>query len=395
MGAGAADMAGGKTLPKNFGVRAAIASITCRLDGKIMNNITQKTVFISVAIVVGLYYFLLGLVEGYSFLMPITIAGLLAMLMLPVSSRLESWGINRGLSSLISTIVLLIVMFGFLFFLGRQVQSFAEDWPEIRSRVQPKIEDIQGYIGEKTGIPPRKQSEKIHLEENVAKIAITVPSFLSTVLLTLVYCFFFILYRNRFSQFILKMVHTENRDQAEEIIMSSSKVAQKYLLGRLILIFFLSLIYSIGLSIVGVKHAIFISILAAVLSLLPYVGNVVGLGVALSIGFFIGTGGGGTVLGILLVFGIAQFIESYILEPYVVGRQVNLNPIMTIIAIVLGGAVWGITGMVISIPAVGILKVICDHVPSLQPLGYLLGGEEETSSHLGKKLMRKIHSVFK
>jgi len=72
-------------------------------------------------------------------------------------------------------------------------------------------------------------------------------------------------------------------------------------------------------------------------------------------------------------------VESYILEPYIVGDRVNLNPVVTIIVVVLGGAVWGIVGMLIAIPALGVAKVVFDNIPSLRPLGYLFGSEDISS----------------
>jgi predicted PurR-regulated permease PerM len=132
------------------------------------------------------------------------------------------------------------------------------------------------------------------------------------------------------------------------------------------------------LSVSGVKSAILISIIAALLSLIPYIGNIIGFVLAIAMATFTGAGSV-AFIGVTITFTIAQFVESYILEPYVVGKKVDLNPLVTILVVVLGGAVWGVTGMIISIPVFGILKIVFDHISVFHPLGYMLG-EEDISS---------------
>lgn len=376
-------------------------------------------------LVVSLSFFFWGLVQAQSFLVPISVAALLAMVVLPVGRWLERKKFSRAWASLFS--VLLIMSFFVLLatLLGGQVDSLAEDWPKIKERMQPKIEQLQEYIAEKTGIS---------VEEQEAKIAQTIPgdtesssqsakdkeddpnttpqdstqqqtqalppsssigggsstssilqnaesfvgnffSFLGAFLLTFIYTFFFLLYRRKFKLSVLKMVPEHKKDVTQKILYKSTEVSQNYLSGRLILIIFLAILYTIGLSISGVRNAMLISLLAALLSLIPYLGNVVGYLLAVGMALFSGTGLTG-VIGVSVTFTLTQFVESYILEPYIVGDKVNLNPVVTIIVVVLGEAVWGIVGMLIAIPALGVLKVVFDNIPSLRPLGYLFGLED-------------------
>ena len=164
-------------------------------------------------------------------------------------------------------------------------------------------------------------------------------------------------------------------------------------MGKLILIVLLAVLYAIGLSIAGVKHAILISILAAVLSLIPYLGNIIGFFLAMAMALFAGGDTTG-LIGVVITFSVAQFVESYILEPYVVGEQVDIHPIFTIIAVVLGGAVFGVVGMIIAIPVFGIIKVVCDHVKVLHPIGYLLGDQKEEKKD-EDNFFNKIYKKFK
>jgi predicted PurR-regulated permease PerM len=157
----------------------------------------------------------------------------------------------------------------------------------------------------------------------------------------------------------------------------------------LILILFLAILYSIGLYFSGVQQAILISALAALLSLLPFIGNVLGYFLALGMALISGAGATGAI-GVTITFSITQFVESYILEPYIVGNKVHINPVFTIIVVVLGGMVWGIIGMFVSIPFLGILKVILDRIPALEPVGFLLGETEQDDDELQGGFFQKI-----
>lgn len=379
-----------------------------------MKSKAKQLMILIPLLIVGTYFLFLGLAKAHAFLAPLLVAVLLAMLMVPVSNKFELWGLSRGWSSFLSDIILIGFFAGLFWIISMQVQNIASNWPEMKEKIKPKIEQLQQYIAKHTQMSPEEQKKVLEkkipgssastekstssaqsgssLGLNLGSAVSTFFSFAGSTLLTFVYVFFFLLYRRKFKYSILKFVPEEQKDKAKEIIRNSGKVSQNYLLGKLVLIVLLALLYAIGLSIAGIKHAIFISILAAVLSLLPYVGNIIGFGLAIVMAFLSG-GSTNALIGVLITFSIAQFVESYILEPYIVGDKVDLHPVFTIIAVVLGGAVFGIVGMIIAIPIFGIIKVICDRVPVLHPVGYLLGGqkeEEEGEDNFFKKIYRKF-----
>lgn len=399
-------------------------------------------------VVVSLSVFFWGLIHSKAFLAPITVAVLMAMVILPVCKWFERKGIKRVWASLFSGLLILLSFIILGGIIALQIGSIAQDWPQIKNKIEPKIEELQQYITDKTGITIQQQNEYIpdqfpigsepsdeqpqstssgQQEEkgqdqqdqsqteqqneeqdqssgqgqqsgeqpqepsgsqdsssgsggsvlsSAGNFLGMLFGFIGNFLLMFVYIFFFLLYRNKFKQFILKLIPDEQQEAGEDIITKSADLAQNYLFGRLLLIFFLAILYSIGLTVSGVQHAIIISLLAALFSLIPFIGNIIGYILAISMALFSGSGLMG-VVGVSITFAITQFVESYILEPYVVGDKVNLNPIFTIIVVVLGEIVWGTIGMLIAIPALGILKVLFDHIPVLQPFSYLFGQDEE------------------
>ncbi len=371
-------------------------------------------------LVVSLCLFFWGLVQAESFLMPLSVAALLAMIVLPLCGWLERRKLSRAWASLLSVLVIMSFFVLLTAVIAGQISSLTEDWPQIKKKIEPKIEQLQSYIADKTGVSIQEQEDKIaetisgentdsekdnqeagessqgstQQKEKTSSESRSIGSspvidkatdfltqsfgFLSSFLLTFIYVFFFLMYRRKFRLSVLKMVPEQKKDVAQKIMFKSTEVSQNYLSGRLILIIFLAVLYFLGMSISGVQNALLISILAAILSLIPYLGNIIGYVLAVGMAFFSGSGVTGAV-GVTITFSIAQFVESYILEPYVVGDKVNLNPVVTIVVVILGEAVWGVIGMLIAIPVLGVLKVIFDHIPSLSALGYFFGSEDISS----------------
>ena len=134
--------------------------------------------------------------------------------------------------------------------------------------------------------------------------------------------------------------------------------------------------YSIGFSIVGVKYAVFFAILCGLLEIVPFIGNLTGNLLAI-IMVIIQGGGAGMVLAVLVTYAIVQFLQTYLLEPLVVGAEVNINPLSTIIILVLGELIWGIPGLILAIPLLGIIKIICDHIEPLKPFSFLIGHDRK------------------
>ncbi|MCX6297422.1 MAG: AI-2E family transporter [Bacteroidetes bacterium] len=97
--------------------------------------------------------------------------------------------------------------------------------------------------------------------------------------------------------------------------------------------------------------------------------------------------------GIIGTYGIIQFIEGWVLEPLVVGHQVKINPFFTIIALVLGELLWGISGILLAIPLTAMLKTVCDHIESLKPYGFLIGEIEIKRKEL--TIIKKVKNLVR
>jgi predicted PurR-regulated permease PerM len=129
------------------------------------------------------------------------------------------------------------------------------------------------------------------------------------------------------------------------------------------------------------------------LEIVPFVGNLIGN--ALTVIMVLSQGGGtNMVIGVLVTYGLVQFFQSYVLEPLVVGAEVNINPLFTIVGLVAGEMIWGIPGMILAIPLMGVVKIICDHIEPLQLYGQLIGTDKKKDTAFKKKI-KSFASAFK
>jgi predicted PurR-regulated permease PerM len=337
-----------------------------------------------------------GLYIAQTFLVPLAFAAILAMLLTPMCNKLEHLGITRPLAALICVLVLLLFFFGLGMVLSTQIASFTEQLPQIERQISQKLQQAQQFVQQRLGISPQEQQSAIQGQSGYTPGSITsavigfLGSFTSTLasmLLTLVYLYMLINYRQRFKTFILKLVSDEQEEKTRRVISDSSSVAQQYLVGRGMLILILAVMYSIGLKLIGLDNAILISLLAALVSIIPYIGNIIGVAIPLLMALAQG-GDAMLFLGIIVVFSVAQFVESYILEPYVVGAEVDIHPFFTVVVIIAGEIIWGIPGMILAIPLVGILKIVMDNIKALHPYAYLIGDTEKNSETVSDKLKK-------
>lgn len=340
----------------------------------------------SVSIITGLFFLTWGLYEAKNVLAPLITATVLALVILPMAKWMEK-RLTRGVGSLISTLVLFIVSLIFIAALLYQTKVFADNWPEIRETMKPKIDQWTTFVTDNTvlvegdidmsGIVPLSGDES---SEGTPIFSMFGQSagYLGTYLLTFIYVFFILNYRHRFRTFLLRLFTDEKGDEVNQIVYESASIVHQYLIGKLILIGLLAVAYSVGLGFTGVSNFLLVSIMAAVLTLIPYLGNVIGFVFAMVFGYLT-SGEMGVLIGILITFTVAQFLESYVLQPYVVGQKVDVHPFIVILAVIAGSALWGIIGMILAIPVMGIITILFLHIPALEPFGYLFSNREPDS----------------
>ncbi|MUP45722.1 AI-2E family transporter [Gramella sp. BOM4] len=338
----------------------------------------KKLLFVSTTIIVGTYFLFLGVFKAKPFLAPLATAIILSLLILPLSRKMEA-KLNRTWSSLISSLFLFLCSVGVLMLVSFQIRNFTDDWPKIKETMKPKIEQVKKFALEHTPLSEEDIQESegssgpsgSQMAQKAASFMSKLSSFTANYLLTFVYIFFLLNYRHVFRNFIIRVFPDERREKAKDIMVDSSRVVSQYLVGKLILMGLLAILYSIGLGLSGVSNYIIVSAIAAILTLIPYIGNIIGFTMAVAFGFLT-SGETSVLIGIALTFTVTQFVESYVLQPYVVGDRVDAHPFFVIVGVILGNFVWGIIGMVLAIPILGIITVTCLKIEEFEVIGKLL-----------------------
>ncbi|RDK87118.1 putative PurR-regulated permease PerM [Marinirhabdus gelatinilytica] len=323
------------------------------------------------------------LVVAKSFLAPLTVAIILTLLLAPIVRKLEQWNVPKNLAALLTTLASLLVSFGFFLLVIVQTNNVVEQWDTIQETMQPKIVNATDFLIENTPVTQKKidglknklSSFRILGSTKQANSAVTylssIVNFLGIYLLVFIYIFFMLRFRLKFKKFILKFFDDEQQSEVKSTLQQITNVAQGYLIGKLKLIGILAVVYSIGLGISGVNNFILVALISALLTIIPYLGNVIGYCLALIFGYLV-QGDMSVLIGVSVTFVVAQFIESYILQPYIIGNDVDVNPFFVILAVIASNLIWGVAGMVVAIPILGIINVVFLHVPGLKPFGFLI-----------------------
>lgn len=333
--------------------------------------------------------FFIGLVVilyfGKGLLLPLAIAGLLAMLVNPIDEKLRSMGWPDWASISAAFLVLLLFFGGLSAAVGKQALNFSDNWPQTKQKLSEKLNELRVETGLEGVIPQMDEEEKGKSGKNLlSQLPFSSSGLLGFLggtfgiigdfLLMLVYVILLLSHKERLRSFILKRMPDQERGTTHQTINESVNIAQDYLRGRLMLIAILTVLYAVGFLIIGLDYALLIALLVAVLSIIPYLGNIIGGVFAAALAFASG-GGGSPVLGVFITMAVAQGLESYILTPLIVGDEVDLNPLFTIIGVVGMTIVWGAVGAIIAIPLFAIIRIICSHIPDLRDYAYLLGQE--------------------
>lgn len=324
-----------------------------------------------------LFLVISGVFYAKPFLMPFCIGSILATLFLPLCKLLERNRLSKGLSVFLCFLSMMSIITCFVGLISWQVGELTNDVELIKQKANESIFFIQEKIFNLFGITSLKQDEIFKAEQpsytNLIQImAGSVVYIFTNTILVLAYSIFLLYYREHIKKFIIKITPSTRQNEMEDMLESSANVSQQYLLGLSKMIVCLWIMYSIGFGFLGVKNFLFFAILCGILEIIPFVGNIAGTTLTF---LFAALHGAEPIMliGIIITYGIVQFIQGWILEPLILGAQVKINPLFTIVALILGQLLWGIPGIILAIPITAILKIVCDNIESLKPYGFLIG----------------------
>jgi predicted PurR-regulated permease PerM len=342
------------------------------------------------------------LTEFRNYLYPLTLGGLFAYLLYPMANFFEQKRVPRIFANILSILIGISTVSAVGFFLYKQMGLFLEDLPGLQNTAIHNINIIFANITQTTGIktPELKEQVKI-LAGNLLNLNnFNFKNTFSTTFQTIftfgimpVYVFFLLFYRNKFKEFMLMLVAEGKHAVTVRIIEEINQVSIHYMTGVFKVVGILIVLNSTGFLIIGLKHALLLGLLAALMNFIPYYGTIIGYFFPLFIAIFTMNSPTYALL-VFLQFIVVQFTENNILTPNIVGAHVNINPFMIILSITLGGFIWGLPGMFIAVPVAAILRVLGENIPGLAPVGYLLGSSGAEEHNVTLEKMSRLFKRF-
>jgi predicted PurR-regulated permease PerM len=323
------------------------------------------------------------LVVARNFLYPLFMAVLFAYLLYPVVKKLEAWGVPRVFANLVTIIAAMAVFIGFMVLLYHSLSGFLQDFPTLQEQANRNIDRLQHAIDRKFGSTNPDDDRWLRHQVNSAfelsgtyltDWLMSLTSTLTSFGLMPVYIFLMLYYRNKFEHVIYRQLPSHRHSRAKQIIDNISNVTKKYMRGVVIVILILCFINTSGLLLIGVQYALMLGVLSAIMNFIPYFGTLIGGAIPLVYTLLV-QGSPQKAFWVLLFFLLVQFTENNILTPNITGSQVNINPMFTILSIIVGGMIWGLPGMFVAVPFLGMFKVYCDNRGDMRAWSYLLGSE--------------------
>ena len=313
-------------------------------------------------------------------LSPFAFGALLGWLGDPLVDRLEARGMKRGNAVFVVFVVTALVVTLLLLLLvpliARQVVLLVESWPEYQAwfgnwfagRLAPWVEH-------RTGFDLMAWLNTDHLLDLLGQhwqgardVALTVLGFVSrsglamllwitNLALIPILGFFFLRDWDRFVERVAALIPRNHLPTVTRLAQESDTVLGGFLRGQFLVMAALAVLYGLGLWLVGIKVGILIGLVAGVLSFVPYLGptSVVIMG---SIAALVQGLGWQGLIGVGVVWGVAQVIESYVLTPKLVGDRIGLHPMAVIFAVMAGGVLFGFLGMLLALPVAAVANVM-------------------------------------
>ena len=334
-------------------------------------------------------------IEAQDILLPIILSVFLAILLNPISSFFSNKLRFNHVLSIITAMILVSSLFGIgVYYISFQAKGLIMDLPNLTNQLNSMLNNF-GEMIEDFGIPLVVDFSEL-LKENTDQIlssggefigkALSVTSdFISFFSLVPIYVFFILLYKENFKAF-LQLVDRSNDQSLANISHEVNLMVHNYIIGLSIVIGIVAVLNSIGFLALGLQYAIFMGVLSAILTIIPYIGIFIG-GLLPVMVALLTKDSLFYPLAVIVLIAIVQFLEGNFITPNIIGSKVNVNPLAAIVALIIGAKVWGILGMILAIPVTGITKIIFSHYEGLKPYAILL---ESSKSGENKSNFRQL-----
>lgn len=343
--------------------------------------------------------FLLGYIIyiGKDVVTPLLMAFFISILLLPVYRFLKLKArLPEAIAIVLSIVLIALVLAGVIWFFGAQVAVLVSDIPAIKTNLTLHWQTLTQWIHQHYSFSVAEQTQ--WLNKQIDNLLSNAGTYLSGAAVSLtgvfvfvgllpIYIFLILFYKNLLMRFVYLWFPQQDHDTVTEALLETESIIKSYLIGLLIQITYITILLGGILMIMGIKHALLIGVIFAILNLIPYVGALIGniLGVLLTL---TSSQELWPVIAVLVAIAIVQFLDNNILMPRIVGSKVKLNALVSIVGVVLGGTLAGVAGMFLSLPVMAVLKIVFDKTLMFRQWGMLLGDANPKMSPISHPILR-------
>lgn len=325
-----------------------------------------------------------AMLAGGQLLIPFVWAFLFSYIMIPFAKFLER-KVSRSTAALIATIVFVIISGLTLFFLMYEAIRIMRNEAVIFEKIRTAIGQLHDQFESLTGIKLIDSASAGNTEglrgiiNWFAKQIVSIGENVVTLTLIPMYLFFILNYRGLPTAFVERRYTGERKKDMELFFERAGFSIQNYLLGTLVLTGVSTLMSFLILLVFGINYAFFFAVFIALLNLIPYVGNMTAFVVVLMF-VWITKDSGSTVLFVGVALWLSNIVQENFLRPKLIGDKMEMNAMMVFTAVVVGGMIWGFSGMVLFIPMLGVLQALLNSRPEWRPYAVFFEGNGKTAS---------------
>ncbi len=290
----------------------------------------------------------------------------------------------EGLAIGLSVFGFLALLGGLVYLLSFQIVAFSQDFPLLQEKVMAWAGNLQAWAARRYRINASDQAGYLArvssgflagAASTVAALAVSVVSFLFWTVLVFIYTFFILYHRRLLVRFLVSLFPPRHQRTVKHTILETRTVTNGFVQGLLIELAAVATASCTALGILGVRYALLLGLLTAVLNVVPYIGFIIALSLT-GLLTLVHHSPATALTACALLFAL-HLLDANILVPRVIGRRVRMNPLVTLVAVLVGGMLWGIAGLFLAIPLSALLKIVFSHVPELQPWSMVMGKETD------------------
>jgi predicted PurR-regulated permease PerM len=323
---------------------------------------------------------------GQALFIPLFFGLIAAIILYPACQWLEDRRWPRGLAIATCLFLVFLLMVALSVLLLWQITAFHRELPALGQKLTALLKTVQDWVVAEWHISLEDQMN--WLQQGLLGMGNQLGGLLvGTVNLTVNFFFFliivplftvlFLYYRQLLSKFLYAAFRHQDPAYLREIVQQTVLTYHHYICGLAIIYFIVGVLNSLGLFLLGIEHALLFGFLASILTIIPYVGITIGSLLPITLAWL-------TYdniwypFGVIGLFVLVQYLEANLIFPWIVGTQLRVNMLATLAAMLAGGVLWGLSGVILFLPFVAILKLIADRVPQWQALRILLSPLEES-----------------